>query len=151
MAYSTQSDVQAAAGGSANLVALADLDGTFPGDAGASVATTTAAAIRTADGVINSYVGHRYAVPLATVPDTIRDLSASWAVRVLRKNRYSGAPLTDDQEQEKIDREWLEGVADGTISLGIEPTPEKASIVIDKAAPRDSSLETSRERLRGFI
>lgn len=146
MPYSTQSDVQIAAGGATNLAQLSDLE-----NAAAIDASVVAAAIRTADGVINSYVGHRYAVPLAVVPDTIRDLSAAWAVRVLRKNRYNGAPLTDDQEAEKIDREWLVGVADGTISLGLEPTPEKASMVIDKAAPRDSALETSRDRLRGFI
>jgi len=151
MAYSTQSQVQTAVGGSVNLVQLADLEDTAEVDNGAGVALVVADAIKRADGVIDSYVGHRYAVPLSPVPDVVSELSASMAARILRRNRYRGQPMYDDQKAEEIDREWLQGVSRGTISLGIEPTPVKASIVNDKAAPRDSSLEISRCRLKGFI
>jgi phage gp36-like protein len=151
MPYSTLSDVQIAVGGQANLIELADLDESFLDDGGASMSLAVEQAIRTADGIINSYIGHRHKVPLATVPDTVIDLSAAWAARILRRNRYRGQPLIDDQEAEKIDREWLTNVAKGLVSLGIEPTPEKASIVIDKAAPRDTTLSISNCRMKGFI
>lgn len=151
MAYCTQSQVQTAVGGLRNLVELADLEDAYPGDGGVGMGATVADAIDTADGIIDSYVGHRSAVPLAVVPRSIANLSASMAVRILRTNRYKGQAIPDDTDADKVDREWLQGVADGTISLGIEPIPPRASIVIDKAGLRDSSLTVSLRRIKGFI
>lgn len=147
MAYSTQAKVQNAVGGPAKLLELTDL-------ANANAPTIDAAvvnqAISEADGIINSYVGHRFAVPLTTVPDVIVNLSTAWAARVLRRGKYNGQILQDDIDREVIDRKWLDGVAKGLISLGIEPTPAKASIVNDKSGTRSSSLVVSRQRLRGI-
>lgn len=145
MAYSTQADVQVAIGGGDRLREYSDIE-----NSGAVDVAVVAAAIAEADGVIDSYVGHRYAVPLAVVPDVIVRLSARWAARVLRVNRYQGAQVTEDLDREKIDREWLDSVAHGIVSLGIEPTPPKASIVIDKAAPRPGTALVSRLRTRGM-
>lgn len=144
MAYSTHAQVQIAVGGPARLIELADLDNDGTEDTG-----VVDAAIATADAVIDSYTGHRYGVPLSPVPTVISALSSYWAARVLRRNRYNGQPMVDDNDQELVDREWLLKVAEGTISLGIEPTPAKASIVIDKAGERDSTKAVSRDRLRG--
>lgn len=147
MAYCAESDVQTAVGGAIKLAELSDQDGLL---SGAVNHTTVTEAIAEADAEMNSYIGHRYAVPLSPVPDIVKLKSASWAARVLRRNLYNGQPLQDDLTREETDREWLKGVADGTISLGIEPTPVKASIVIDSAQPRDSTMRISRDRLRGF-
>lgn len=122
----------------------------MPGDASGMVATV-AAAIREADGYINSYLRQRFAVPLATPTDEVVAMSAAWAARVLRRARYKGQPVADDQEAEKIDRLWLKGVADGTIQLGIEPSPTKSSIVTDAVGERDSSLRISSAKLDDFI
>ena len=151
MGYCTQDQVRIAVGGLENLVQLADLENAYPGDAGAGMAVTVADAIDTADGIIDSYVGHRSAVPLNPVPRVITNLSAGMAVRILRTNRYKGQAIAEDTDADKVDREWLAGVAKGEISLGLEPIPAKASIVIDKAALRDSSLTVGRERMKGFI
>jgi phage gp36-like protein len=132
-------------GGPARLLELSDLANLNSLDAG-----VIDAAIAEADAEIDSYIGHRFAVPLSTVPPIITLKSAAWAARILRRNRYNGQPLQDDLEREATDREWLRGVADGTISLGLEPTPVGASMVIDKAAPRDATLSVSRERTKGF-
>lgn len=145
MAYSTQDQVQVAVGGSAKLAELTDLEN------GAAIDPAVVnAAIDEADGEIDGYIGHRYAVPLATVPPTVAALSARWAARVLRRNKYNGTELTDDLTREETDRKWLTAVGLGTISLGIEPTPAKASIVIDKASTRDSTKLVSFERLKGM-
>jgi phage gp36-like protein len=147
MAYCTQADVQTAVGGLAKLAELSDQDNLL---AGAVNATVVAAAIAEADGEINSYVGHRHHVPLATVPDTVKLKSAQWAARVLRRNLYNGQPLQDDLDREEIDRKWLELVAKGTVSLGIDPEPPKSTAVSDAVGTRDSTLSISRMKLRGY-
>jgi phage gp36-like protein len=159
MAYSTIDDVRVAVGGNRNLVELADLEetastaGPLPADqAGhADVVAVVTKAIAEADGIINAYLKQRSAVPLASPPDEIKAMSAAWAARVLRRNRFKQQPIAEDQEAEKIDREYLANVAKGIIQLGVEPTPPASSIVVDKAAPRDSSLSISRERTKVFI
>jgi phage gp36-like protein len=149
--YSTQEDVRLAAGGWQNLVELADVEQTFSSDGGAGLAEAVAAAIREADGVINSYLGQRYLVPVVGTVDTIRSMSAAWAVRVLRRARYKGQPMQEDIDQEKIARAWLTLVAKGEIQLGVEPIPEKGSVIVDRASSRDGTLDLSREKLKGFI
>jgi phage gp36-like protein len=151
MPYSTQDDVRIAVGGSDTLVELADLEATNTTDGGAGVALVVASAISEADGYIDAYLRKRFAVPLPSPPGQIRALSASWAARVLRRNRFKQQPLQEDQDSEKVDREFLADVAAGNIDLGLTPTAEKSQLVVDKAAPRDPSLAMSRRRMRGFI
>ncbi len=55
-----------------------------------------------------------------------------------------------DTDQEVIDREWLDGVSKGLISLGIEPTPAPAVTVTDRVGARDCSLTVSKRKLRGY-
>lgn len=147
MAYCTQEDVQIAVGGAAKLAELADPDNT-----GAIVTAIVTAAIDEATAEMASYIGHRISVTAvqASIPRVVVNKAASWAARVLRRNNYSGQPLEDDIEREKIDRDWLMGIAQGTISLGVEPAPKDADVIADKAAPRDPSLQVSRRALRGF-
>lgn len=159
MAYSTLDKVRVAVGGARNLVELADLEDTAAafGDtpaeqlADAAVVSVIADAIAEADGIINGYLKQRNAVPLVAAPPEIAAMSASWAARVLRRNRYKQQPIAEDQEAEKIDREYLKAIAEGTIQLGLTTTPAKSDIVVDKAAPRDPTLEVSRNRMRDFI
>jgi phage gp36-like protein len=159
MAYSTFDDVRIAVGGSRNLVELADLEDTAAtfGSTPALQLTDPAVidvvgkAIAEADGYINGYLKQRSAVPLAIVPDEIANMSAAWAARVLRRQRYKQQPLSEDQEAEKSDRAYLADIAKGIIQLGIQPTPAKSDIIIDKAAPRDPTLTVSLARLKQFI
>lgn len=142
-------DVQNAAGGAAKLAQLSDQDNVLGGAVNASVVTQ---AIEEATAEIASYVGHRISVTAIaeTVPTVLRLKASGWAVRVLRRNAYNGQPLTDDLDREEIDRKWLDGVARGIYSLGVEPELPAADIVNDKAALRDPTLIVSRARLRGF-
>jgi phage gp36-like protein len=144
MAYSAQSDVQTAVGGPDNLRSLADLDKDGVADAG-----VVDAAIAEADAFINTYASKRYAVPFASVPTTIKTLSARIAARCLRRNK-PGATLVQDLEDEKNDRLWLTQLANGTVTPGVEPQPPKSEIVNDQVGPRDSAKLNSRERSKGF-
>lgn len=149
MAYCTQADVQISVGGAIKLAQLSDLDNVL---SGAVNVAAVAAAIDEASAEMASYIGHRISVTAiqASIPRVVVNKAAAWAARILRRNAYNGQPLADDLDREKMDREWLMHVADGTISLGVEPAPRDADVIIDKAAPRDSSLNISRAKLRGF-
>lgn len=149
MAYCTEADVQISVGGARKLAELSDLDNVL---AGAVNHTTVTAAIDEASAEMASYIGHRISVTAiaASIPRVVVNKAAAWAARVLRRNGYSGQPLADDLDREKMDREWLMHIADGTISLGVEPAPKDADVITDKAAPRDSTLIISRARLRGY-
>lgn len=147
MAYSTLDDLETAVGGLFKLAQLTDQDGLLGG------AVNTAKgdkAIKLADAAIDSYTGHRFGVPMSPVPDSIMALSTQWAARLLRRWLYNGQPLQDDIDQEVIDRKWLVGVADGTISLGLQPTPPPSPDVSDAVGARDSTLNVSRAKLRGY-
>lgn len=150
MAYSTQDDIQTAVGGLTKLAQLSDQEGNLGGGVNVTVITK---AIAQADAVIDSYTGHRFGVPMSPVPPSINAMSAQWAARLLRRWLYQGQPgnVTDqDHDQEVIDREWLDGVSKGTISLGLVPIPPPAVTVTDKVGERDSTLIVSRRRLRGY-
>lgn len=146
MAYCTQLQVQNAVGGPAVLLQLTDLANA---NAPTIDSTVVDQAIAEADSLINSYVGHRFAVPLSPIPVVITNLSAAWTARVLRRNKYNGQPLQDDLDREETDRKWLELVAKGMVSLGIEPSLTPASEALDIASTRDSTKQISRRRLRG--
>lgn len=149
MAYCTEADVQITVGGAIKLAQLSDQDNALSGAVSHGV---VAAAIDEASAEMASYIGHRVSVNAiaASIPAVVKNKAAAWAARILRRNAYNGQPLEDDLEREKMDREWLMGVAEGKISLGVEPAPKDAPEVVDKAAPRDSTLQVSRRALRGF-
>jgi phage gp36-like protein len=143
MAYSATGDVQTAVGGAARLLALSDTDGDGIADAG-----LVDAAILEADSLIDTYASKRFRVPFSSAPPAIKALSARIAARVLRRNRTM--VLASDVTDEETDRKWLEALAKGDVLPGVEPIPEKGSIVTDKAAVRDPAKEVSRERTKGF-
>ncbi len=142
-------DVQNAVGGAVKLAQLSDQDNELGGGVNPAVVTQ---AIEEATAEIASYVGHRIsATAIAeSVPPVLRLKAANWTARVLRRNAYNGQPLEDDLTREETDRKWLDGIARGVYSLGVEPELPPADIVNDKAAYRDPTLIVSRARLRGF-
>lgn len=125
MAYSSQSDLEIAAGGVERLAELTDLDGTGTGEVNALVLD---AAIADADAMIDTYVGRNRAVPLpAPVPRTIVRMSADEAIYLLRMRRSMVGDFERERHENNI--RWLEGYAKGFLTLGVEPNPEKASLV----------------------
>lgn len=145
MAYSTQTDVQHAAGGAERLLQLSDWDRD-----GLSDAAAIAQKIAEADAWINSYVGQKRSVPVASPPDILRLCSAREAVFLMKVDR---GMATDDDRVGHSERErWLEGVAAGKISLGVEPAPAPSSANGAEYGERESvDGADTREDYEGFV
>lgn len=141
--YSTITDLQQVLGGSARLIQATDWNNDRQADT-----DVVDSAIASADAEIDSYVNKQYAVPLGTVPSTIRDVSA----RLAKFRILSQRGMVDDfvKAEHDSDVKWLEGVRDGLNSLGVEPVPDPASMRVDTSSARPSSKEVSRQKLRGF-
>lgn len=77
MSYATEADL-VARHGSALLIQLADRDGS-----GAADPDVIAAALASADALIDSYLSGRYAVPIAAPPPLIRDIAVDLAWHAL--------------------------------------------------------------------
>jgi len=119
MSYCTQQDIETRIGAE-DLARLADYDG--DGDADPAVVS---AAIADADALIDSYLGVRFAVPVSPVPDALRTRAVNLAVYFLKLGRDS---VTDQaREQHENDVRWLEQVAAGHVSLGVEPRPQEGA------------------------
>jgi len=149
VAYCTEADVQTAVGGATKLAQLSDQDNALSGAVNHTVVT---AAIDEATAEMAGYIGHRISVNAiaAAVPRLLVNKAAAWAARILRRNAYNGQPLADDLDREEIDRKWLMLVAEGRVSLGVEPEIQNAPEIADVAATRSSTFTISRERMKGF-
>lgn len=144
MAYSTNADLQNQVGGAARLVQLCDLDGDRLVDQ-----PVIDAAIASADAEINSYLGKQRLVPMATpYPQMIIDISARMAIYRMRYAK--GMPDQWTIDQHVLDLDWLKAVADGRVTLGVDPEPAKASSRIDASTERASVKEVGRKKLHGF-
>lgn len=148
MAYSTQTDVELAAGGAAKLVELADQDGD-----GSLDTSAVEQAIADADALINSYAQRRNAVPYSPVPDIIRRYSAREAVYQLKVARGCVTELDQARHEELV--KWLELLAKGHVTVGIEPEPAASSAHVAEESDRETEVandsgKVSRESLKGF-
>jgi phage gp36-like protein len=115
-AYCTQENLLVRFG-SAELLGIADRDG--DGVVDADVVTS---AIETASSIIDSYIGTRYALPLVTVPATLKAICEDLARHAL----YTVEPMkiVTDNRDAAIAR--LKDISRGIASLDV-PTPPPAS------------------------
>jgi phage gp36-like protein len=146
VAYSSQDDVVIAAGGSRALAELTDLDGALNGEIDPAV---LAAAIGDADAMIDTYVGRNKQVPLqAPIPQIIKRLSADEALYLLRMRRQMVGEA--EQLRHENNLRWLEGVARGFLTLGVDPQPSKSSLVAPAVVEvGEDDREITAESLKG--
>ena len=110
MSYCTQTDI-ATAITDEKLIDLTDDAGS-----GSVVAGVVTEAIGHADGLIDSYVSERYAVPLSPVPSVIKSVSVTLAIYWLyRRRREVPDHITQDRDRQL---RLLQGIADGKVNLG---------------------------------
>lgn len=142
MAYATTDQIQNAAGGAARLVELADFD--VDGIADVAVLAQAQAEV---DGVIDSYVAKRYAVPVATPSLALQAASAAEVVYWLRSKRGG---VADDHRREHEERlKWFEAIAKGH-AVPSDPLPTKASTARSAWVERDDDdAVVSRASLEG--
>ncbi len=120
MAYCTYQDIETRLS-EADLAALADYDGDGQPDE-----TVVEQAIRSAEALIDSYLGVRFSVPVSApgdgCPDVLTARAVNLAVYFLRLGRDS---VTEDvRAQYEDDIAWLKEVVAGSVSLGVEPAPD---------------------------
>lgn len=141
MSYATQSDVQIAAGGIANLVSLTDQN-----NLGADVDLVVLAKFQAkADATINGYLRLRYTTPLTNPTEEIKDCAAALAVYYLREAKQMLTPHELDAGKRRLD--WLEAVRDGKIRID-EPSPAKSTAV--KSAIVALGGDVTRDTLKGM-
>jgi phage gp36-like protein len=112
--YCTLDDLIARFG--AEITSLADRDGDGQADT-----AVVAKAIATGTARINSYIGARYALPLATVPDEIRTACENLA----RAELYTAELLDAVKAQRDDTIAWLRDIASGKAILDA-PAPAAA-------------------------
>lgn len=141
MAYATVHDLENAAGGRDRLVQIADRDGDGEPDA-----ALIAAAQAKAEGLIDSYAGKRYSVPVANPSAMLIQIAAEETIYQLLVRNPPG--VTDDDRDERDRRlDWLKDLATGKV-VPSDPLPAKSPTV--RAGYHPSKRAMSRDRSKGF-
>jgi phage gp36-like protein len=107
--------------------------------------------IEQADAEIDAYVGGRYSAPLASTPVIVKKLSVDIAIY----NLYSRSQLDDiptiRSERYKNAIKTLEGIAKGSISIGVDPLPASPTGGLEGDTNRDADDNVfTRDELEGF-
>lgn len=114
MAYASLTDLTRLAS-TGRLIELTDRD-----DQGQIDTVVVDQALDDATQLIDSYLAARYTLPLATVPEVLRQVCARIAYRALHIEQVPEKVAHDHA----ADRKWLEAVAAGTVVLaGSSGTP----------------------------
>lgn len=127
--------------GESDFVLLADRD--CDGDVDAAV---VARAIAAAESEVSSYVGQRYALPLATTPPILIQVTIDVAVY-----RLADTPdkMTDERRRRYEDaRGWLTKLAHGTVRLDV-PLVDTPSTVHGGVFRRGPDKIFTRDGLKG--
>lgn len=103
-------------------------------------------ALADASQTIDSYIGGRYALPLATVPAVLERHCCYIARYFLEKNRATEQARRDYEDSLR----YLEKVAAGTISLGL--SEQGTRVESENTAVIESAGSVwAREKARGFL
>lgn len=86
-------------------------------------ATRHDAAAAEAAAEIDSHIGTRYALPLATVPAVIVRLSRAITIFRLYERRYPGGVPEGIRTSYTDAVKALQAIGDGTVTLGVQPAP----------------------------
>lgn len=133
MAYCSVTDIERASGGRDKLEQLTDHD-----DEGRVNETYLLTVVADAESMINSYLQHRYLVPIPDleVPEVIRNLCARETVYILKERRE--ALTAEDEVRHEGRLEWLASANMGRVSPGVDPRLTKSSSVNPTTGTRES-------------
>lgn len=120
MTYATESDLRAAFS-ERELTDVADRDGD-----GFADPDVLALALARADGIVDSYLRSRFALPLAETPDLVRECALAVARHILAKDHPTDR-IKGDYERALA---WLKEIREGKMDVGLTPA--------DAAAPATS-------------
>lgn len=144
MAYSKPTEVQSAAGGEAYYLQLVDPDHT-----GQPNQDELAAAQAEADSWIDSYAQRRLKTPFVDpLPPTIVTIAAHETVYRLMQRRNLVPGWAETAHKERLT--WLQDLARGYVSPGLEPELPRSSAVVPEVLERSPLEPVSRAALKGF-
>ena len=111
-------------------------------------AAVVAKAITDASGTIDSYIGARYALPLATVPDQIKSAAEDLA----RYQLYTvECPALVKERRDQVIA-WLRDISTGKATLGVStPEPADAAQSGNEILFEAGDRRTSRAELRKLL
>lgn len=144
MPYSTLDDIQALLPEDV-LLSLTDDEGM-----GVINQTRIDEAVAQADAEVDAYCGGRYVVPVDPVPDLMRKLSVDLAIYNLYSRAVQSMPDVRSERYRNAIRQ-LEGIAKGSISLGVATVPGPADT--GSGAETNKATDTnvfSRDKMEGF-
>ncbi len=142
MPYATEQDLIARYGKAAVIIA-SDRDGDGQSDAG--VIDT---ALADASALIDTYVGARYALPLDSVPLSLKRCCVDIAMYQMSAD---AATATEEQRHRHSDAmKHLKAIANGTASLGLDTPPPEDPRSGSASFAAKAARRFSRESLRGF-
>lgn len=101
-----------------------------------------------ADALIDGYLGTRYQLPLASVPVIVRELSLSLTVYHLYARRFAGEMPTRVTEDKRAAEKTLKLLADGTVTLGVQPVMANNTERTARVSPHTKVF--GRDKLTGF-
>lgn len=106
------------------------------------------AAIVEAEGLIDSYASKRFAIPFNAPSTIVKALALRLAVWNLRRGKL--AISQEEIDLHEMDLKWLDDLAEGKVTPGVEPTPDKGELAVDESYERESIKDISRKKLEGF-
>ncbi|RJP20721.1 MAG: DUF1320 domain-containing protein [Deltaproteobacteria bacterium] len=143
MAYAVQADLEQRFG-EAELVRLTDRASPPTGQIDAAVVSR---AIADAEAEINGYLASRYTLPLGSVPELLTRLACDIARYLL----YDDVAPDQIRDRYKDAVTLLKGIAEGKVSLAIDPTLQPApQAETDVVAIRSADRAFPKSTLDGF-
>jgi phage gp36-like protein len=106
-------------------------------------------AIAGADSIIDSYLGKKFSVPLATTPPIVNQKSTMIAIYNLYSRRAGQTAMNETVEKNYNDAiKWLAAAAEGDVSIGEDPPPAAPSPGGSKFKANDRTF--TKESLKGM-
>lgn len=141
MAYATHTDLQERYGAAAVILAM-DKNGD-----GAVDATVEAQAIADATDLIDTYIGAKYDLPLTEVPSVLTRVCCELTMYFASAD----APSQTEENKERYRNavRWLEMLAKGTVSLGLDAPPESIPLTVQTSYP--NTREFTRTKMDGIL
>lgn len=139
--YASEQDIIDTYGADALLLA-ADRDNDGVADVGVA-----AKALTDASELIDSYLGAKYSLPLATVPPALN--AACVDITMYKLSSAPGAMTEEIRERYRDTLRWLERLAEGKVSLGLDSaqTPPSSSGMAETSGPE---RVFSRKSMKGW-
>jgi phage gp36-like protein len=125
MSYATQTDITTLYGANALYVADHDRDGVADGDA-------VSRALNSAKGEIDTYLAARYALPLAEVPEFLKQLTVD--IALYRLALSADVATTEHRTRYEDALAHLRKIAEGRAALVFTPLPAVEGEVISEAS-----------------